>query len=423
MNRRALFILAGLGVALAVILLVVRVDFDIGGEAGGLHAPGLAERLDDLESLRLIQAGNEVVATIRRSEAGWVVAEKGGYPANFERLRSSLQALAQARRVEKKTALPEFHSRLGLDGPDSPDFDGYLLQLNYGDTHEAEGYIVGRRAGSGMAYIRTEGEAQSWMVSADFDLADRTRDWLDRELIDLESSGVQRVALDRSGDLLEIAKEDSADLNFTPLDIPEGRELSYGSVANSIASALANVQAKDVRLAEEVEALPAAAQVRYETFDGLELRLDVREEAPASAQDDAEEGGEDAEADADPRYWVIFTAAALGPPEGAAAEAGAAPATAAEPGEAAEDEAPAGEASADEQAADDEQLANEEEEATDAEATAGLDQNAEPEAPPPPTPAERAAELNARLGGWAYELPAYKSDQWFKTMDDLLKDE
>ena len=36
---------------------------------------------------------------------------------------------------------------------------------------------------------------------------------------------------------------------------------------------------------------------------------------------------------------------------------------------------------------------------------------------------ERAAELNAALGGWAYELPRYKSDQWFKKMDDLLKEE
>ena len=33
--------------------------------------------------------------------------------------------------------------------------------------------------------------------------------------------------------------------------------------------------------------------------------------------------------------------------------------------------------------------------------------------------------LNSMPGsvGWAYELPLYKSDQWFKKLDDLLKDE
>ncbi len=365
MNRRAVFILAALGVGLAAILLVARVDFDRGKDQHGLHARGFAERMGDLESLRVVQADNEVVATIERGEQGWVVAERDGHRADFERLRSNLQALAQARRVEKKTALPEFYSRLGVEGPDSPDTDGYLLELEYRDKHPAEGYIVGRRAGAGMAYVRTAGETQSWMVSADFDLSGRTRDWLDRDVINLASGEVRRVVLDRgAGDMLEIAKGDPGDINFTPLNIPEGRELEYGSVANSIAGALANVEANDVRPVAAVEELPRAVLARYETFAGLELRLDVREEAPApvAAEDSVDDGD-------DPRYWAMFSAAALDPPEVA-------------------------------QAGDD----------------AGSDEPAQ-------QPEERAAELNARLGGWAYELPRYKSDQWFRTMDDLLKGE
>ena len=346
MNRRSLVILAGLAAALAVVLLLSRVDFDRGGDMSGLHAPGLAERLADLESLRVVHADNEVLATIRRSGGGWTVDENGGHPVNFERFRGVLNALSQARRVERKTALPEFYPRLGVEDPAAPDAGGYLLELEYGGRHPSEGFIVGRRAGTGMAYIRTAGETQSWMVSADFDLSDVRRDWLDRDVVNLASSQVRRVLLDRGGgDLLEIAKEDADDINFTPLGIPEGRELSYGSVANSIAGALANVQANDVRPAAEVEPLPRAATASYETFDGLRLNLDVREEAPAAAEDSGEE---------DPRYWVLFAADA-------------------------EEPAPSADA--------------------------------------------RAAELNAKLGGWAYELPEFKSDQLFRKMDDLLKDE
>ena len=118
----------------------------------------------------------------------------------------------------------------------------------------------------------TGGERQSWMVSADFDLSDQTRDWVDREIIDLSSSSVRRVVLDRgSGNIFEIAKVDPGDINFTPAGIPQGRELSYGSVANSIGSVLANVQANDVRPAAEVGVLPRAVLGRYETFDGLAL--------------------------------------------------------------------------------------------------------------------------------------------------------
>ena len=357
MTRRTLLVLAGLGAALALVLVVNRVGVDRGRDAGGLHAPGLAERIGDLESLRVVQAGNEVVATVERGGGGWGVAERGGHRADFERFRGILQALSQARRVEKKTALPEFHSRLGVEDPEADDAGGYLLELDYGGRHPAEGFIVGNRAGAGMVYIRSAGEAQSWMVSADFDLSGVTRDWVDREVIDLASAAVRRVALDRGeGDVLEIAKDERGDINFTPRDIPQGRELSYGSVANSIAGALANAQANDVLPAADVDALPRAVLASYETFDGLAVRVDVREAAAETEEEVGGDGGAE-----DPRYWAMLSAAVLEP------------------------------------AADGAEAA--------------------------PGPNERAAELNARLGGWAYELPAYKSDQWFKKMDDLLKDE
>ncbi|MCY4256273.1 MAG: DUF4340 domain-containing protein [Gammaproteobacteria bacterium] len=372
MSRRTLIILAGLSLVLAAILVLSRFDFGRGQDTGGLHAPGLAERIGDLESLRVVHAGNEVLATLLRGENGWVVAEKDRHPANFERFRSLLDALAQARRVERKTARAEFYSRLGVDDPSGPEATGYLLELDYGGRHPAEGFIVGRRAGAGMAYIRTAGEAQSWMVSADFDLSDLARDWLDREVIDLASGDIRRVMLDRGGeDRLEIRKDDAGDLNFTPLDIPEGRELSYGSVANSIAGALANVEANDVRSAAEVSGLPRAAEASYETFDGLKLSLDVRKDAAALT----EEGADD-----DPRYWVVFSAAAM----------------------------PA-------------RNQGEREDEADGEASGSSGETDPQEAAPGPE--ERAAQLNAKLGGWAYQLPVYKSDQWFKTMNDLLKDE
>lgn len=372
MNRRTLTTLAVVAAALLAVVLLARLDPARDGSAGALHAAGLAERLDDLQSLRVTVAGNEVIVTIERGDSVWVVAERGGHPADFERFRDNLRALSEARRVERKTAIPEMYPRLGVEDVSAPEADGFLLELTYGDKHAPDRFIVGNRAGAGMVYMRTVGEEQSWMVSADFDLSDQTRDWVDRDIIDLRSSEVRRVALDRGPDgVLEIARVNRDDINFTPANIPEGRELSYGSVANSIGSALSNVEANDVRRAGEVAGLPQALQARYETFDGLQLQLDVREEAPAAPGEGA--AGASGE---DPRYWVVFTARAEEPPP--------------EP-------APADEVAAGAEEAED--------------------------SAPPPGAEERAAELNAALRGWAYELPRYKSDQWFKTMDDLLKEE
>ncbi|MCY3605953.1 MAG: DUF4340 domain-containing protein [Gammaproteobacteria bacterium] len=372
MTRRSLIVLGVVGAALVAVLLLTRLEFSGDDSLGVLHAPGLADRLGELESLRVTRAGNEVVATIERTDRDWGVAERGGHPVDFERFRGSLLALSEARRVERKTALAEFYPRIGVEDVGAPDAGGYLLELGYGGGRPEDRFILGHRAGTGMIYIRTAGEEQSWMVSAELSLSDETRDWVDRDIIDLGSGEVRRVALDRGeGDRLEIAKDDRDDINFTPRDIPEGRELSYGSVANSIAGALANVEANDVRPAAEVAALPRAVLARYETFEGLELELDVREEPPAGD-------------DADPRYWALFSASAA---ESAVPE---------EPTVSVEAAIP-------------------EEPAVGAE-------DAGPETSPV-TAEERAGELNAALAGWAYELPGYKSDQWFKKMDDLLKEE
>ena len=395
MNRRTLTALALVAAVLVAVLLLARVDFTRDDSLGGLHAPGLAGRLDALQSFRVTAAGNEVIVTIERGDSAWVVAERGGHPADFERFRENLRALSEARRVERKTAIAEMYPRLGVEDVSDPQAGGFLVELEYGGEHPADRFILGDRAGAGMAYLRTAGDEQSWMVSAEFDFPDQTRDWVDRDIIDLRSGNVRRVWLDRGEDgVLEIAKDGPDDINFTPANIPQGRELSYGSVANSIGSALANVEANDVRRANGVAELPQAVLARYETFDGLQLQLDVREEAPGPA---AEPEGDEGE---DPRYWVMFSARAEEPPP-PADEAAAEPA---ETG---------GDGSGD---------------AGDTEASG---QDAEPADPgdavddeaPPPTAAERAAELNAALGGWAYELPRYKSDQWFKEMDDLLKDE
>ena len=408
MNRRALAALATVAAVLLAVLLLARVEFRSGDDAGGLHAEGLAGRLDDLQSLRVTAAGNEVVATIERGESAWVVAERGGHPADFESFRENLRALSEARRVERKTAIPEMYPRLGVEDVSGPDAGGFLLELEYGGKHPPDRFIVGNRAGAGMAYMRTVGEEQSWMVSADFDFPDQTRDWLDRAIIDLRSSEVRRVSLHRgAAGVLEIARDERDDINFTPANIPEGRELSYGSVANSIGSALANVEANDARRAEEVADFPQAVLARYETFDGMQLELDVREEPPAPAQE-AEAGGGENES----RYWVLFSARADAPP--APAPADGAPAD----GAPAED-APAENAPAEDAAADDAPVeAGPAEDASDVGAP-----EADAAVAEAPTAEERAAELNAALTGWAYELPRYKSDQWFKTMDDLLKEE
>ena len=52
MNRRSLIILGAVGAVLVAVLLLTRLDFSRDDSLGVLHAPGLADRMGELESLR-----------------------------------------------------------------------------------------------------------------------------------------------------------------------------------------------------------------------------------------------------------------------------------------------------------------------------------------------------------------------------------
>ena len=65
-------------------------------------------------------------------------------------------------------------------------------------------------------------------------------------------------------------KSSADDVDFAVADIPEGRELSYPTVANGIAGALNGLELEDVREALGGEPI---ARTRVTTFDGLQVEV------------------------------------------------------------------------------------------------------------------------------------------------------
>src|SRR5580700_11433750 len=118
MRRRSLYLLLAAALALAVFAAgeVWRGDREVSAPPPGERAlPGLADKLATLDFMRLRRG--DVTVNFRQSEHGWVVVEKGGYPADQTRLRQLLLQLAELQLVEPKTDRPELLSRLDLDDP------------------------------------------------------------------------------------------------------------------------------------------------------------------------------------------------------------------------------------------------------------------------------------------------------------------
>ena len=397
MNSRSVKILAVVVIVLFGLLFALnREDRRDPRDGSDLLFPDLKARLNDLTQVTVTDA-DETITLKREGEAEnahWIVPERAGYSADTGKLRTLLVALADAKKVEQKTSDPELYERLGVADPREDGGEGVLVTAGEGDASTS--LILGDSAQQDFRYARVPEQVESWLIDQNPVLPEDSAGWLLSEIVNIESSRIRSVLIRHSDDeVVGIHKENSDDTNFEVENIPEGRELTYPSVANGIAGALSNLTLEDVR--KPTEDAEASATAEFTTFDGLAIRLSVVSENVAGDSDDG-----DAKGNADEQYWITLEASAVEPAEkdeeaaGNGAADGGGPA-ADEPGEAAETGEETGEETAGE---------------TDQEP--GADQA---------DPAEEAATINARVDGWAYRISTYKAEQLTRRWEDILRSE
>jgi len=285
MNSRSFIVLVTVVLAMAA-LLYWQSSNDTPEEVEPAILPGLAAVLNEVERVTVIGAGNETLATLERGDRYWTVAERGGYRADVGRIRKNLTALAEARIVEYKTADPALHTRLGVEELADPAAAGkeFFIATPSGSFR----LIVGNSGTrGGMAYVRRPDDAQSFLVSAEFDPGDDTADWLRRDLLDIDAERIHRVTITHpDGEVLRIEKPTQDAAAFTVADMPEGRELQYATILNSLTGLLTDLTLDDVAVEPDPgaplpidddsdESTPVGA--RFETFDGLVVDATVRE--------------------------------------------------------------------------------------------------------------------------------------------------
>jgi hypothetical protein len=334
--------------------------------------PGLADQVNDIGLVRVIGPGNETLATLQRQDEAWVVDEFGGYPADWTELKSVLAALAQANVIEPKTSNPEYFDRLGVADISAENSTATLLRLGADDAGMS--VLVGDAAeGREGQYVRLEGGDRALLIDQQLNLPPAAKDWLQREIVDIADSEVVEVNIRHADDEKLVALKTSADDDdFVLQGIPEGREVLSAWSVNNLASALSNLQLDDVRKEDQVD-FSSASQFSLLTADGLEVSAEV--------------------VAVDEQHWLRLNAA-LREVE--------APEIKAEQGDNAEQAVTVAPAAGDDPV--DESVAE----------AAGQD---DPEA----ATRLRAENINRRVSGWAYAIPAYKAEIMDKRMADVLK--
>lgn len=270
MRSRTLLILIALVVAAALLAVMLEREPSPAGDdlRGQRLLPDLAGALNDVTALVVDAGGEEGTTTLRQGEAGWVVAERDGYPADAGLIRRLLIRLGEARIVEPKTRNPELYPRLGLADAGA---DGGGIRVTLQGLPETPSIIVGNletRAGTGT-YVRREGEAQSYLVDVSLEPAGTPVGWLDRALFDVPAEDVDAIDVRQDdGSVLQIERRDG---DLTVLDLPEGRELESPTAPRSMAGVLRSFTFEDVRPAADFADEPPAAVADYRLADGRRI--------------------------------------------------------------------------------------------------------------------------------------------------------
>lgn len=279
-NRFWLLLLATVLVIAIASWLVTRKGAE--SESGSeLWLPGLRGDLDRITRLRLTGADNKLLVTIERGTGGFVVVERDRYRADTTILRTLLLQMADARRVEAMTARSEKHSALGVESVASAQATGVRVEIE-GATRPLS-VTIGRTADQlgGGTFVRTDKEAQAWLVSGNIVIEREPQRWLEKRIVDISPARIERVDVQASdGEFALVRATSSAAKKATdPLggDVPPGA----GDEADGVAAA-----STDAFVIEGVPVIdmastyaPAATAGGLSELDLLDVRS--RGQAPA----------------------------------------------------------------------------------------------------------------------------------------------
>ena len=261
MNRKTLFVLAVLALALVA-------GWYFTSQVGLPRVPAQAERwLPGVQVAQVkaieVQRGDQPLVRLERREQGWVVPAKADYPADQGVVNKLLKALAEARKVEPRTANPELYGRLGLADKGEAEQRAVRLTLEQGEAPLR--LLIGKPGQQDGQLVRRADEAQSWLVSQRIELPASELDWLDRRVTAIPFAEVRELDLRHAGgERLTLARDKAKEANLQVRDLPKGKRLAFDGAANGFGQFFA-----DLRFAD---AAPLA-QLGFEGKPALEFSL------------------------------------------------------------------------------------------------------------------------------------------------------
>ena len=235
--------------------------------------------INQIASVTIADAESQV--TMTRGAATWQVAERGGYTADFDKLRDIVVKLSRLKIGRSFSGTQETLSRLSLLSPTAEAEAGQgtaitlkdeggkvLADVILGQVRQTDG------GGSGGQYLKNASDDTVYLVDGNFRFLRTTpTEWLEKDVLNIKGEDVRSVFcyVDEAEApvyrIVRPAKGEAAALS----PIPEGRAVDTAKI-DQLLDAMAPLTLDDVSAADTA-APSGGTRLVYQLFDGREITL------------------------------------------------------------------------------------------------------------------------------------------------------
>ena len=227
--------------------------------------PGLKATINDVSEMSIVTQSGTI--TIHRAEDSWRVKEKHEYPADLGKVREALIGLAELKILEPKTRKPELYEKLGVQDVEAEGSLSTSVTLKDAAGNTLAAVIIGNDRPAGgdgdqkEMFIRKPENPQTWLAMGTLSIEKNPGEWLDKELVRIETNRVRRLRVIHPDDTrLVLEKAKPADLDYHMVDLPEGLELQSQFTVNNVVSTVASLSMDDVNPRERNPVRPATGR-------------------------------------------------------------------------------------------------------------------------------------------------------------------
>jgi uncharacterized protein DUF4340 len=236
--------------------------------------PELYDQLSTIDTLQFKSSQDEF--TLYKQGEDWFIKERWNHPADFNLVKRALIDIAEAKILERKTANPEQHIVLGVEGIEDGGSSIQVIMLS-GDQQKA-GLIlgnereIGRSQGVRRFYVRRADEDRTWLAEGYLNINPLMLNWIKSEVINITRERIAQVnIIQPNGDTATIINTGKKDKFGTP-EMMEKTVFKYEQLGYDIAGSLFQLRMEDVQPASDfsrgdVEVVTA----EFITFDGLKV--------------------------------------------------------------------------------------------------------------------------------------------------------